>query len=111
MFPAAGDRLSFALVPDMSADGAYHEAVKGVDGVVHLASPVTFSYVGEPSGIIGPAVAGVTAILDSIAKFGPTVKRIVQVSSIAATSLGLSPVTITEAGEYMPREKKGNFNL
>ena len=31
-----GDALSFVIVPDMTAEGAFDEAVKGVDGVRKL---------------------------------------------------------------------------
>jgi nucleoside-diphosphate-sugar epimerase len=36
------DRLEFVMVPDILADGAYDEAVKGVDYVLHVASPISF---------------------------------------------------------------------
>jgi uncharacterized protein YbjT (DUF2867 family) len=36
------DRLEFVMVPDIVADGAYEEAVKGVDYVLHVASPIYF---------------------------------------------------------------------
>ena len=35
------DALSFAIVPDLSAPGAFDEAVKGVDGVSQLLFPRT----------------------------------------------------------------------
>ena len=31
-----GNALSFVIVPDMVAPGAFNEAVKGVDGVSHI---------------------------------------------------------------------------
>lgn len=36
------DKLELVLVPDMAEPGAYNEAIKGVSGVVHIASPLTF---------------------------------------------------------------------
>lgn len=33
-----GDKLSFAIVEDIAAPGAFNEAVKGVDGVSHIAA-------------------------------------------------------------------------
>jgi uncharacterized protein YbjT (DUF2867 family) len=41
------DKLEFVMVPDILADGAYDEAVKGVDFVLHVASPISFP-VGDP---------------------------------------------------------------
>ena len=38
---AYGDALSFAIVPDIAALGAFDEAVKGVDGVGHFFSNQT----------------------------------------------------------------------
>ena len=42
-------RLEFAEVPDMSVMGAFDEAVRGVDAVLHVASPVTVD-VDDPNG-------------------------------------------------------------
>lgn len=36
------DKLDFVEVPDILREGAYDEAVKGVDYVLHLASPISF---------------------------------------------------------------------
>ncbi|KAL1405689.1 hypothetical protein Q8F55_007355 [Vanrija albida] len=89
--------LELAIVPDMSKDGAYDAAVVGVDGVVHNASPVTVDHAGDPQDIIGPAVKGVTGLLASLNSHNPTVKRVVQISSIAAVGIPFSgPVTVTE---------------
>ena len=37
------DRLEFVVVPDILANGAFDEALKGVDLVEHLASPLATS--------------------------------------------------------------------
>jgi hypothetical protein len=42
-YPEFASRTSFAVVPDLQAEGAYDEAAKGVDFVVHAASPATFT--------------------------------------------------------------------
>ncbi|KAG8918032.1 methylglyoxal reductase (NADPH-dependent) gre2, partial [Tulasnella sp. 418] len=34
------DNLEYVVVPSIEAPGAFDEAVKGVDGVIHAASPV-----------------------------------------------------------------------
>lgn len=46
------DKLEFVIVPDILADGAYDEAVKGADFVLHVASPISFP-VGDPSSYCG----------------------------------------------------------
>ena len=42
-------RLEFVLVPDMMQQGAFDEAVKGVDAIVHTASPVHID-ADDPNG-------------------------------------------------------------
>lgn len=61
-------------------EGAFDEAVKGVDAIAHTASPCHLD-ADDPQEIIGPAVGGTTGILHSALKFAPTVKRIVVTSS------------------------------
>ncbi|KAF9489186.1 NAD(P)-binding protein [Pleurotus eryngii] len=39
-FKSYGDKFETVIVGDMSKDGAFDEAVKGVDGIDHIASPV-----------------------------------------------------------------------
>lgn len=68
-------------VPDMVADGAYDEAVKGVDGICHLASILTFS--DKVEEVIPPTVKGTLNILTSASK-EPSVKSVVYCSSSTA---------------------------
>ncbi|KZW00143.1 NAD(P)-binding protein [Exidia glandulosa HHB12029] len=79
-----GGKLSFVFVGNMVEDGAWDEAVKGVDAIVHMASPVGLHAV-EPSEYIDPAVKGATGILESALKHaGAQLKRVVITSSCAA---------------------------
>ncbi|CAE6464972.1 unnamed protein product [Rhizoctonia solani] len=66
-------------------DGAFDEAVKGVDAIAHTASPVPFD-TEDPKDVIEPAVRGTIGILDSAHKYGLNVKRVVITSSITAIS-------------------------
>jgi len=94
-----GDKFSYVLIDDIAKPGAFDEAIKlGVDGVVHTASPVSTAPGGDPALFLGPAVKGTTGILESVSKYGPTVKRVVITSSVAAC-LGLKEgqYTYTEA--------------
>lgn len=43
------------MVPDMMAEGAFDEAVRGVDGVCHMANVMTFSEVYDE---VVPVVVG-----------------------------------------------------
>ncbi|EIW55907.1 NAD-P-binding protein [Trametes versicolor FP-101664 SS1] len=78
IFGAYGDKLDFAIVPDMTVDGAFNQAVLGVDAIVHTASPVHLG-ADDPAEVINPAVSGTLGVLRAAA----SVQRIVYVSSCA----------------------------
>lgn len=86
----ADDRLSWVVVPDITAPGAYDEAVKDTDFIIHCASPVPTFGKDERKGTddeiyVNPAVAGVIGMLASAAAHAAdTVKRVVVTSSIVA---------------------------
>jgi nucleoside-diphosphate-sugar epimerase len=84
---APSESLSFVIVPDLQSEGAYDEAVQGVDYVIHHASPITtggtFTTEEYHNFFIKPAVHGTIGMLESAAK-SPNVKRIVVTSSIVA---------------------------
>ncbi|KAH7056993.1 putative cinnamoyl-CoA reductase [Macrophomina phaseolina] len=91
---AESGQLSFAIVQDVAAPGGFDEAVKGVDGVVHTASPFQLSVEDNVRDLLDPAIKGTTQILEAIHKFNPSVKRVVITSSFAAMfdlSQGLRP--------------------
>ncbi|KAH9855672.1 D-lactaldehyde dehydrogenase [Lenzites betulinus] len=95
-FSSYGDRLELVVVPDIEADGAFDEVVKGVDAIEHLASPYHWNAV-EPDDIIQPAVRGTLSILNSALKNGSQVRRIVITTSTAAmVRLTNVPHTYTE---------------
>jgi nucleoside-diphosphate-sugar epimerase len=85
-------RLSFVSVPDMTAPGAYDEAVKGVRYIIHCASPIPSFGEGIPPPpeeledvFVKPARAGVTGLLESArSASGGTLKRVVMTSSTVA---------------------------
>ncbi|KAJ8508026.1 hypothetical protein ONZ45_g9660 [Pleurotus djamor] len=83
LFSSYGDKFETAIVEDISKDGAFDEAVKGVDGIEHLASPF-HTKAEDPQDIIGPAVSGTVGILSSVLKNNPNVKRVVITSSCAS---------------------------
>jgi len=82
-----GSRLSFVIVPDILADNAYDEAVKGVKYIIHVASPVIkgegFTPDQYETHVVAPAVKGTTSILDAAYK-AEGIKRIVITSSEVA---------------------------
>lgn len=76
-------KFELIIVEDITKDGAFDEAVKGVDGIAHTASPFHLK-ADDPQELIVPAVNGTVGILQSAMKYGPSVKRIVVTSSCAA---------------------------
>src|ERR1700761_7600885 len=84
----AADRVSFVIVPDLTVPGAYDEAVKGVDYIIHVASPITtgkeMTHEEYIKYFIEPAIHGTVGILESANKYAPSVKRIVITSSLVA---------------------------
>lgn len=79
-------QLEFAEVKDITADGAFDQAVHGVSAVVHVASPLMNKYTHDAENqLIKPAVKGTTGILFSALK-EKSVKRVVITSSLVAVS-------------------------
>ncbi|KAK0460538.1 D-lactaldehyde dehydrogenase [Desarmillaria tabescens] len=105
-FKSYGNKLEIVVVDDMSKDGAFDEAVKDVDAILHTASPVQLN-LDDPQELIAPAVKGVVGMLTSAAKYGSSVRRIVVTSSCAAI-LRSEPGTITlseaDWNEQSPKE-------
>ncbi|KAL6904085.1 hypothetical protein GGI43DRAFT_310182 [Trichoderma evansii] len=96
--------LTGVVVPDITVPGAYDEAVKGVDYIVHVASPLASN---APPGadhdtyLIQPAIQGTVGILESANKT-TGIKRVVITGSI------LSIVTPQQlgSGQYINEESR-----
>ena len=87
-------RLTFAIVPDVASPGAFNDAVKDVDGVIHTASPFAVQVEDNERDLLQPAIKGTTEIIQAVQTYAPQVKRIVITSSFASildTSLGDRP--------------------
>lgn len=59
--------FELVAVPDIKAAGAFDEAVRGVQAVAHLATPVVFDS-GDVEYVVGTAVQGTLSILESALK-------------------------------------------
>ncbi|GJE86708.1 aldehyde reductase [Phanerochaete sordida] len=111
-FKAYGDKLEFVVVPDITKDGAFDEAVKGVDAIEHTASPFHMR-AKHPQEMIVPAVEGTLSVLRSaLAHANDTVKRVVVTASCASVITAQpTPRTFSEAdwNELSPRmcEERG----
>ncbi|RDW66757.1 NAD(P)-binding protein-5 [Coleophoma crateriformis] len=86
-FPNYGSKLDFAIVPDLTAPGAFDQAVQSTppfDTVIHTASPFLYRVAKDASDFLDPAIKGTLGVLKSVKANAPEVKRIVVTSSCAA---------------------------
>ena len=116
-FAQYGHRFELVVVEDITKDGAFDEAVKGVDVIAHTASPFHYNAT-NPDGmsncfwmtilsviddhtlseLIVPAVQGTTTMLKSALKHGSTLKRVVLTSSgVAALEVTTVPRVFNES--------------
>jgi nucleoside-diphosphate-sugar epimerase len=96
--------LDFVVVPDMTVPGAFKEALKGIDGVLHIASSMPpMDPKIDPEVITGPAVGMTVGILEDAAKV-PSVKRVVLTSSVVAL---FEP----KGGKYVYTEVSHHFTI
>ncbi|KAG8988611.1 methylglyoxal reductase (NADPH-dependent) gre2 [Tulasnella sp. 427] len=77
--------FEYIVVADITQAGAFDDAVKEVDGIVHTAAPLILPE-GDPNLVILPAVKGTQTLLKSVRNHGNRVKRVVTTSSITALS-------------------------
>ncbi|KAI0325587.1 NAD-P-binding protein [Cubamyces sp. BRFM 1775] len=82
-YPQQAAKFGCVVVPDITIDGAFDDAVTDVTAVIHTASPVLLAE-ADPEACIKPAVGGTVSILRSVQKHGTHVKRVIITSSIAA---------------------------
>ena len=83
------NKLDFVLVPDIEVPGAWDEAVKGVEYVIHVASPIAHQKIPIQddewdSRVINPAVRGTLSLLESAVTTGSSIRRVVITSSVVA---------------------------
>ena len=78
-------QLTFVTVPNIEKEGAFDSAVKGVDHIVHLASPLAKPSDDNEANIIQPAIRGTLSILYSALK-EPCIKKVIITSSVAAVA-------------------------
>jgi nucleoside-diphosphate-sugar epimerase len=78
--------LKFFIVPDIVKEGAFDQAIKGAEYVIHVASPIpaTAPDTDYDRSLIGPAYRATISMLNSAERAG-TVKRVVITSSGVAT--------------------------
>ncbi|KFY95349.1 hypothetical protein V500_02826 [Pseudogymnoascus sp. VKM F-4518 (FW-2643)] len=87
-FPGySNSQLDFALVPNITAPGAYEKAVVSTppfDTVIHAASPFLYRIVNDNSEFLVPALNGTKEILKAVKALAPSVTRVIITGSCAA---------------------------
>ncbi|KAL4871197.1 hypothetical protein BDV12DRAFT_206792 [Aspergillus spectabilis] len=83
--PQYKDQLEFIQIDDFEKPGGLAEAVKGVDGIIHTASPFTYNTNNNEKELLLPAINGVKAVFSAAhAQSTPSISRIVLTSSFAS---------------------------
>ncbi|KAH9918737.1 NAD(P)-binding protein [Epithele typhae] len=83
LFKSFGDKFEVVVVPDITNAESFTEYVKDVDAIAHTASPFHMNAI-EPDELIIPAVEGTLSVLKAAEAHGPSVKRVIVLSSTAA---------------------------
>lgn len=78
-----GDNIKVFIVPDITVPAAFDDAVKGCDGVFHVASPFRYKFTDASTEVLDPALHGAVTALQA-ATTEPKVRRVVFTSSVAA---------------------------
>lgn len=87
--------IETTIVKDFNADDAYDQAVKGVQGIIHAASNLSFS--DQWDEVVPPTIQAYRSLLNAAHKQGDAIKRvIITSSSIALGTPNLKPGTPTQ---------------
>ncbi|KAI0004781.1 putative cinnamoyl-CoA reductase [Xylariaceae sp. FL0662B] len=98
---APGDRLSSAIIPDFTVDGAFDAALQGVTHVIHAGSPVPMPTYEPATQVFQPTVKISAGLLASALKT-PSVQRVIVTSSIVANLGATPPPTAVSASTRLP---------
>ncbi len=79
VFNEHADKLDFVVVPDYTVSGAFDAALKDVEFVIHIASPLAI----PGQDLLTPAVKGTTSVLEAASRT-PSVKKVVITASVAS---------------------------
>ncbi|TPX16153.1 uncharacterized protein E0L32_004148 [Thyridium curvatum] len=103
--PQFASSLDFVQIDDFENPGRLDHAVKDIDAVVHVASPLTYDTKDNEKELIIPAINGVKAVLEAAAASG-TVRRVVMTSSFAAVMdvdrHGVPPYFVYTGADWNP---------
>lgn len=78
-----GDRLTFAIIPDLTTDGVFDSIVQGATHIIHTGSPVPMEHFDPKTDIFEPTIKMSLGLLHAALK-SPSVKKVVITSSAVA---------------------------
>jgi hypothetical protein len=96
--------LEHIIVPDITAPGAYDEAVKGVKFILHVASPFASPdlFTGDyETSYIQPAVRGTVGMLDSAGKAEGIERVVITASILSIASFAVAGTSAVVNGRYI----------
>lgn len=96
--------LTHVIIADIASVAQLVAGVKGCTGILHLASPYTYTVNDFVEGLLNPALNGTLSILKA-AKQEPAIKRVVITSSFAAVfdaSKGMQSGVILSESSFSP---------
>lgn len=99
-----GAQMEPVIVKDITAPGAYDEAVKGVKYILHIASPFASPelFSADPeSCYIQPAVKGTVGMLDSAIKVTGIERIVITASIVSIASFALVNTDTVINGTYL----------
>jgi nucleoside-diphosphate-sugar epimerase len=99
-------QLTHAVVPDIEKSGAFDEAVKDVDYIIHIASPIPRPSDDPEATIIQPAINGTLSVLHS-ALTQTSIKKVVITASVISVMPDAPTGPFTT--DTMPSEPKGPY--
>ncbi|KAL5553182.1 hypothetical protein UlMin_040583 [Ulmus minor] len=111
-FDGAKERLKI-FKADLMVEGSFDEAIQGVDGVFHTASPVLVPYDNNVQAtLVDPCIKGTLNVLSSCAK-ATSVKRIVLTSSCSSIRYRYDVQQLSSLNEshWSDPEYCKNYNL
>lgn len=92
--PAVLERLRFVVL-DLNQDAGWPEAMRGIDAVIHTASPFPIAQPKDENELIRPAVEGTLRVLKAAQVVG--LVRVILTSSLEAMQHGTKSGPISEA--------------
>ncbi|KAF8625482.1 hypothetical protein AX15_005356 [Amanita polypyramis BW_CC] len=96
LFGSYGDKFELSVVKDITMDGAFHDVVKGMDAIVHTASPVSSTSDIE-SKKVGAVVNGTLEVLKSALLYGIDVNRVILIgSTVTLGTTSREPIVLSE---------------